>query len=176
MLIEASGMGKERGIIDVGGGTSVLVDCLLDKGFKKIAVLDISACALEIAKNRLDVRADAVERYEADVTEFQPPHKFGVWHDRAVFHFLTDKEDRRKYVSALKRTLMPGGHLVLATFAIDGPKRCSGLDTVQYEEKSMNSQLGDEFELIEKVDETHITPGNKEQKFTYFLYKRKCLP
>ena len=175
MLIEAIGIGKEQGIIDVGGGTSPLVDCLLDKGFKKIAVLDISAHALEIAKTRLDVRADNVEWYEADVTEFQPPHKFGVWHDRAVFHFLTDEEDQRKYVRVLKKTLVPGCHLVMATFAIDGPKRCSGLDTAQYDEKSMSSQLGDEFELLEKVDETHITPGNKEQKFTYFLYKRKSI-
>jgi len=171
-LIEAAGIGKEHGIIDVGGGTSSLVDRLLEKGFKRLAVLDISHSALEIARTRIGARAERVEWYEADATEFQPHHQFDLWHDRAVFHFLTEEESRRKYVGVLKRTLVPGGHLVIATFAIDGPKRCSGLDTVKYDIKSMNSQLGDEFELLEKQDETHITPRKKEQKFTYFLYKR----
>jgi ubiquinone/menaquinone biosynthesis C-methylase UbiE len=172
-LIEATGIGKEQGIIDVGGGTSVLVDCLLNKGFIELAVLDISPSALEIAKTRLGTRAEKVEWIEADATEFQPPHHFDLWHDRAVFHFLVNEEDRRKYVSVVKRTLVPGGHIIIATFAIDGPNRCSGLDTVQYDMESMSAQLGDEFELLEKLDEEHLTPGNKEQKFTYFMYRRK---
>jgi ubiquinone/menaquinone biosynthesis C-methylase UbiE len=172
-LIEATGIGKGKSIIDVGGGTSVLVDCLLDKGFKELAVLDISQSALEIAKKRLGIRAENVEWIEADATEFQPPQHFDLWHDRAVFHFLTNEEDRRKYVNVLKRTLNASGHIVMATFAINGPKKCSGLDTIQYNIESMNAQLGDEFELLEKFDEIHITPGNKEQKFTYFMYRRK---
>jgi len=171
-LIKATGMGKGQGVIDVGGGTSVLVDCLLDEGYSNLAVLDISGSALDVTKLRLGERAESVEWYEEDVTEFQTPHQFGLWHDRAVFHFLTDEEDRRKYVDALKGTLVPGGHLVMATFAIDGPKRCSGLDTVQYNAKSMSFQLGDDFDLLEEHDETHMTSGDKEQKFTYFLYRR----
>jgi ubiquinone/menaquinone biosynthesis C-methylase UbiE len=174
-LIEATGIGKEQSIIDVGGGTSALVGCLLNNGFKELAVLDISHTALEIAKTCLGIRAENVEWYEADVTEFQPPHPFDLWHDRAVFHFLINEEERRKYVNTLMRTLTPDGHIIMATFAIDGPKKCSGLDTVQYNIESMSTQLGDEFELLEKLDEVHITPGNKEQKFTYFMYKRKCI-
>jgi hypothetical protein len=90
-----------------------------------------------------------------------------------VFHFLTDEQDRRKYVNVLKEALMPEGYLVMATFAIDGPKMCSGLDTVQYDEESMSLELGEGFTLIEKMNEAHVTPGDKEQKFTYFLYQRK---
>jgi SAM-dependent methyltransferase len=172
-LIEATGIGKQQSIIDVGGGTSVLVDCLLEQGFQKLAVLDISPSALEIAKTRLGMRAENVEWYEMDIMEFQPPHQFELWHDRAVFHFLTNEGDRRKYLSVLKGALVRSGYLVMATFAKDGPKRCSGLDTIQYDIESMSAQLDDEFGLIEKLDETHLTPANKEQKFTYFLYKRK---
>ncbi|MCW3992369.1 MAG: class I SAM-dependent methyltransferase [Candidatus Bathyarchaeota archaeon] len=174
-LIEATGIEKGQGIIDVGGGSSMLVDCLLDEGNEDLAVLDISGQSLMIARSRLGDRKDDVEWYESDATEFQPPRQFHLWHDRAVFHFLTDERDRRKYVNVLKETLMPEGHLVMATFAIDGPKRCSGLDTVQYDEESMSLELGDEFVLMEKVDEAHVTPGGKVQKFTYFLYQRKPL-
>ncbi|MHA2301640.1 MAG: class I SAM-dependent methyltransferase [Candidatus Thorarchaeota archaeon] len=172
-LIEAAGIEKGQGIIDVGGGSSMLVDCLLDEGYEDLAVLDISEWALMIARARLGDREDNVEWYEADATEFQLPRKFYLWHDRAVFHFLTDEQDRRKYVNVLKEALMPEGYLVMATFAIDGPKMCSGLDTVQYDEESMSLELGDGFTLIEKMNEAHVTPGDKEQKFTYFLYQRK---
>jgi ubiquinone/menaquinone biosynthesis C-methylase UbiE len=174
-LIEATGIQKGQGIIDVGGGSSMLVDCLMDEGYKDLAVLDISGQSLMIAKARLGDREDDVEWYEADATEFQPPRQFHLWHDRAVFHFLTDERDRRKYVNVLKGALMPEGHLVMATFAIDGPKRCSGLDTVQYDKESMSLELGDEFVLMENVDEAHFTPGDKEQKFAYFVYQRKLL-
>ncbi len=174
-LIEATGIEKGQGIIDVGGGSSMLVDCLLDEGYEDLAVLDISGQSLMIARARLGDREDDVEWYEADATEFQPPRQFHLWHDRAVFHFLTDERDRRKYVNVLEEALMPEGFLVMATFAIDGPKRCSGLGTVQYDEESMSLELGDEFVLMEKVDEAHVTPGDKEQKFTYFLYQRKPL-
>jgi ubiquinone/menaquinone biosynthesis C-methylase UbiE len=172
-LIEATGIRKDQRIIDVGGGTSMLVDFLLNKGFTELAVLDISPSAIEIAKTRLSDLALNVEWIEADITEFQPSHHLDLWHDRTVFHFLVNEEDRSKYVNVLKRTLVPGGHIIIATFAIDGPRRCSGLDTVQYDVESMCSQLGDEFVLLDKLDEKHITPGNKEQKFTYFMYRRE---
>jgi SAM-dependent methyltransferase len=174
-LIEATAIEKGQGIIDVGGGSSMLVDCLLDEGYEDLAVLDLSGRSLEIARARLGDRKDDVEWYESDATEFQPPRRFHLWHDRAVFHFLTDEQDRREYVNVLREALMPEGYLVMATFAIDGPKRCSGLDTVQYDEESMSLELGDEFVLMKNVDETHVTPGDIEQQFTYFLYQRKPL-
>ena len=172
-LIEASGVDKEQGIIDVGGGASVLVDFLLEGGFKNLAVLDISAAALTHAKQRLGARAGKVEWFEADVTEFNPSHRFGLWHDRAVFHFLTDKADRQKYVQSLKRTLTPNGHVIIATFAIDGPLKCSGLDVSRYDAPSLCAEFGREFHLQEHAVETHVTPWNTAQKFSYFRFVRK---
>jgi ubiquinone/menaquinone biosynthesis C-methylase UbiE len=172
-LIEASGVGKDAGIIDVGGGASVLVDCLLDSGFTKLAVLDISAAALEHSRRRLGQRADAVEWLEADVTTFQPARRFGLWHDRAVFHFLTDKADRQKYAQTLQRTLTPGGHVIIATFALDGPPKCSGLEVARYDATSISAELGAEFQLVEQASEAHATPWQTEQKFGYFRFARK---
>jgi trans-aconitate methyltransferase len=119
-LISASGVAKDAGVIDVGGGASVLVDFLLDAGFSQLAVLDISAAALEHARQRLGQRASLVEWCEADVTKFEPSRRFGLWHDRAVFHFLTDKADRQRYVETLKRALVAGGSVIIATFALMG--------------------------------------------------------
>lgn len=171
-LIEKSGIGKAQGVIDVGGGASVLVDFLLDAGFERPAVLDISAAALALPRQRLRERAGNVEWFEADVTEFNPPRRFALWHDRAVFHFLTDKADRRKYLETLKRTLTPDGHAVIATFAIDGPAKCSGLAVARYDAPAICAELSDEFQLVEQVDETHLTPWGSEQKFVYFLFKK----
>jgi trans-aconitate methyltransferase len=122
-LIEACGVGKKEDIIDVGGGASVLVDFLLDAGFTRLAVLDISVVALAYAKERLGARAGDVEWFEADVTGFTSRHCFNLWHDRAVFHFLTDWPDRQKYVQTLKRTLTSDGNVIIATFAIVSPNR-----------------------------------------------------
>lgn len=171
-LIEACGVGKADGIIDVGGGASTLVDCLLDAGFSNLAVLDISAAALEHAKQRLDARAAAVEWIAADVTKFGAPRRFALWHDRAVFHFLTDQTDRRNYVNVLKRTLAEQGHVIIATFAIDGPTQCSGLDVCRYDAGKICGELGSSFRLVEQVDETHITPWQTEQRFSYFRFVR----
>jgi ubiquinone/menaquinone biosynthesis C-methylase UbiE len=139
-LIEACGVGKQEDIIDVGGGASVLVDFLLDAGFTRLAVLDISAVALAYAKERLGARVGEVEWFEADVTGFTSPHCFNLWHDRAVSHFLTDKPDRQKYVQTLKRTLTSDGYVIIATFAIDGPLKCSGLEVARYD-ASMHQPL-----------------------------------
>jgi SAM-dependent methyltransferase len=171
-LIESSGVGKDAGVIDVGGGASVLVDCLLDAGYNQLAVLDISAAALEHARRRLGERADAVEWLEVDVTTFQTARQFSLWHDRAVFHFLTDKADRQKYVQTLKQTLASDGHIIIASFAIDGPLKCSGLEVARYDAPAIGAELGDEFQLLEQADETHVTPWATEQKFTYFHFKR----
>lgn len=169
-LIESSGVGKDAGVIDVGGGASVLVDFLLDAGFSKLAVLDLSAAALEHARRRLRKRADSVEWLEADVTTFQPARQFGLWHDRAVFHFLTAKVDRQKYVQTLKRTLTPGGQVVIATFAMEGPHKCSGLEVARYDAASICAELGAELQLVEEASETHTTPWQTEQKFSYFRF------
>lgn len=172
-LIEACGVGKGDGIIDVGGGASVLVDFLLDAGYSQLAVLDISAAALDHAKGRLGARADAVYWFAADVTTFVPTRQFGLWHDRAVFHFLTDKADRQKYVETMKRTLAPESRAVIATFAIDGPEKCSGLSVCRYDAQAISTELGAEFQLLEQVNETHVTPWNTEQRFSYFRFARR---
>ena len=132
-LIRASGIGSDEAIIDVGGGASVLVDRLYGSGYSKLSVLDISGNALASARNRLGVIAENIEWIEDDITEFQPTHRYALWHDRAVFHFLTDKSDREKYVDVLEHALLPAGHLIIAAFAIGGPVKCSGLDIVQYD-------------------------------------------
>lgn len=171
-LIAASGIGKDAGIIDVGGGASVLVDHLLEAGYSNLAVLDWSVVALGQSRARLGPRAAAVDWFEADVTAFEPPRRFDLWHDRAVFHFLTGAGQRRDYVDSLRRALRPGGALVISTFAPDGPPKCSGLDVVRYDERSIGVELGAEFELREARRETHRTPWQSEQRFIYCLFQR----
>jgi SAM-dependent methyltransferase len=171
-LIAASGIAKDAGIIDVGGGASLLVDNLLNLGYSNVAVLDISGAALDTSRTRLGARAVAVEWFEADVTTFEPPHRYALWHDRAAFHFLTRTTDRASYVETLRKALTPGGTAIIATFALDGPPKCSGLDVVRYDERSIAVELGAEFELLEVRREAHVTPGKAEQKFRYFRFER----
>lgn len=172
-LIAASGIGKDAGIIDIGGGASTLVDFLLDDDHTRLAVLDLSGVALSLSRTRLGAKADRVEWFEADVTSFQPPHRFDLWHDRAVFHFLTAAEDRRRYVATLRRTLHLGGTVVLSTFALDGPPMCSGLDVMRHDESSILAELGAEFQLREVRREIHVTPWQSEQHFIYFRFQRQ---
>ncbi len=172
-LIQAAEIDKDQSIIDVGGGASVLVDQLLENGFQRVAVLDLSAAALAHARNRLGRRATLVEWFEADVTTYQPPHPFALWHDRAVLHFLTDAVDRQRYVQTLKRALTPRGHAIIATFAMDGPSRCSELEVTRYDAATLSAQLGEEFELLQTQAETHRTPWDTEQNFNYFLFRRQ---
>ena len=172
-LIKAAQVPADGGVLDVGGGASVLVDRLLDAGYARLGVLDISAAALALARERLGARAGAVEWFESDVTGFQPPHRFALWHDRAVFHFLTSVAERRAYVAALERTLAPGGAVVIATFALDGPPQCSGLDVARYDENSLASELGAHFVLRQVLRETHRTPWNSEQRFVYCRFQRQ---
>ena len=171
-LIEHSGIGRDAPIIDVGGGASVLVDRLQEAGYRRLAVLDISGAALATARERLGPQAAGIEWYEADVTQFTAPHAFTLWHDRAVFHFLTDAGDRRHYVQVLKQTLVPDGHVVIAAFAIGGPTRCSGLDIVQYDAAKLLTELGTDFRLVEELSETHRTPAGKDQQFNFFRLRR----
>lgn len=170
-LIEAAGIAKDQPVIDIGGGASSLADCLLDAGYRDLTVLDISGAALEHAQSRLGTRARAVTWLEADVTTFEPPRRFQLWHDRAVFHFLTDLDARGKYLARLKRAVAPGGWAIFATFAIDGPTRCSGLPVARYDTGLLQSALGPEFKLIEQLGETHVTPWNSEQRFAWFAFR-----
>ncbi len=172
-LIQHTGVGKGAAVIDVGGGASVLVDRLVAAGYRQVTVLDISGKALAWARERLGGKASQVTWLETDVTSFEPSSQFDLWHDRAVFHFLTDAGDRRRYVATLKRALKPGGHLIVAAFAIGGPLQCSNLDIVQYDAQKLSAELGQEFRLVEEAGEVHITPAKKEQEFAYFRFVRK---
>lgn len=171
-LIENSGVARTDAIIDVGGGASTLVDCLQARGYENLSVLDIAAGALELAKERLGDAAEKVRWHASDVTSFVPPQTYDLWHDRAVFHFLTNPSDREKYVDVLKRAVPKGGHVIIATFAIGGPKKCSGLDVEQYDAPKLLETLGAEFRLLEEACETHITPAKAKQTFSYFRLMR----
>jgi ubiquinone/menaquinone biosynthesis C-methylase UbiE len=167
-LIQRAGIRPTDPIIDVGGGASTLVDDLLTAGFQSLTVLDISTTALQLARLRLGARADAVTWIEADITQTAlPAHSYALWHDRAVFHFLTQPADRQRYIDTLIRTTQPGGHVIVATFAPDGPQQCSGLDVQRYTPESLHRQLGRGFELVESISESHQTPWGAEQKFMY---------
>lgn len=172
-LIRATGIALGEPIIDVGGGASTLVDDLLDAGYENISVLDISAKALETAQARLGERAARVKWIEADVTQTElPAQHFAVWHDRAVFHFLTDPIARWRYVDAVRDAVKPGGHVIVASFATDGPEMCSGLVVQRYDAEKMRAEFGDAFKLISSQRESHQTPWGSEQKFIY-CYCRK---
>ncbi|MBV6342920.1 class I SAM-dependent methyltransferase [Candidatus Magnetobacterium casense] len=171
-LIGAAGIAPDANIIDVGGGASTLVDTLLGHGYQRITVLDISASAMANSRQRLGEQAHRVKWLEADITEVKLPEQYDLWHDRAVFHFLTDAGDRRKYVRAVKQSLKPGGHLVVATFAIDGPQKCSGLDVVRYSPESLHAEFGDDFELLESFGIDHVTPAKGMQRFTFCRFRR----
>lgn len=167
-LIRDSAIDKGDALIDVGGGASRLVDYLSGEGFTNLSVLDISGHALARAKSRLGRSAAAVQWIEADITEFRTQQRYGLWHDRAVFHFLTDPLDRQKYLDVLTRTLRPQGHLVIAAFAPDGPEKCSGLAVERYDAPRLMAVLGEDFQLLGQARELHVTPANKEQRFMYF--------
>ena len=160
-------------IIDVGGGASTLVDDLLDAGYENVTVLDISATALHAAQGRLGTQAAKAKWIAADITAAELPRQhYDVWHDRAVFHFLTDENDRRKYVRAVERSVKLGGHVIVATFGPDGPLQCSGLRVVRYSPDSLHDEFGSQFELVEHTCEDHHTPFGTVQPFIY-CYCRK---
>lgn len=168
-MIERAVQGnRSASIIDVGGGESTLVDDLLDGGYRSVTVLDISQAALDVARARLGTRANSVQWLCADAT--QPglsEHSFDVWHDRAVFHFLTTREDRLAYVRSVTTALKPGGHIVISTFGPEGPTRCSGLDAARYDAESLVRELGTRFRLLESRLELHETPSGTVQQFLY---------
>lgn len=171
-LIKATGLDVSAHIIDTGGGASTLVDHLLDEGYQDLTVLDIAHGAIEQARTRLGARADKVTWLEQDITTFSPERAYDLWHDRAVFHFLTDQLERSSYVRILSRALKPGAHAIIASFGLDGPEKCSGLDVVRYSPEAISAVLGDNFELVETSTELHITPNAAVQDFVYCRFKR----
>lgn len=164
---------KQARIIDVGGGTSTLVDHLLNLGYGDLAVLDISGNAIDAVKNRLGEQANNVEWFENDVTQCSPPHTYDIWHDRAAFHFLTDIKSREAYKEILIKSTQSGSHAIIAIFVKDGPKNCSGLDIMQHDNHSIRREFEDDFKLLESLFETHQTPNGNEQHFIYFILRRK---
>ena len=171
-LIRCTNVASNDAIIDVGGGASVLVDYLSKESFTNLTVLDISENAIAMAKKRLGDTAKSIEWIVSDITQFDTSQKFSLWHDRALFHFLTEPSDRKIYVKALTKAIRTEGHLIIATFAIGGPEKCSGLEIVQYDSEKMIAELGDNFSLVEERKEIHITPANKEQEFIFFHFLR----
>jgi len=171
-LIELAGVGPGDRIIDVGGGASVLVENLLEAGHQEVTVLDLSAAAQARARSRLGGRAAAVTWLESDVTAADlPAGAYDLWHDRALFHFLVEPGDREAYLRTLRQALRPGGHAVIATFAEDGPARCSGLPVQRYSAQQLHRQLGEGFELLAHEHEDHVTPGGAVQRFQYGLFR-----
>ena len=171
-LIIDSGVGLNASIIDVGGGASILVDKLLDRGQAHVAVLDIAASGLAATRHRLGARSSAATWIVADVTTWRADSEFDLWHDRAVFHFLTSATDRDGYRMALKQGLAIGGTLILATFALDGPERCSGLPVQRYDAAGLAAEMGSAFELLDSRREAHRTPGGAVQAFTWTRFRR----
>jgi SAM-dependent methyltransferase len=157
-------------IIDVGGGASTLVDGLLDAGYTDLTVLDLAGSALAAARSRLGARGNKVRWIEANVLTVElTDGRYGVWHDRAVFHFLTHPSDRARYVEQSHRAVRVGGHVIVASFGPDGPPRCSGLDVVHYTPTSMHAEFGQRFELLDSAREEHHTPAGAVQSFVYCL-------
>ncbi len=168
-LIAQAGLAPGAAVIDVGGGASTLADSLLALGCT-VSVLDTTAPALEAGRARLG--EDRVNWLLADVTSWQPEAKFDLWHDRGVFHFFTEAAGRAAYLKTLGAALKPGGHVVVGTFALDGPERCSGLPVVRYDAAAMGRELGPEYSFRAEAFDDHVTPGGMAQRFWFWLFQR----
>ncbi|MGC8624193.1 MAG: class I SAM-dependent methyltransferase [Phycisphaerae bacterium] len=170
-LIEKASSSQGR-VIDIGGGTSRLPEKLLDHGYQEVVVLDISAAAVARNKARLAERAGHIQWMVADVTEVEHLGQFDIWHDRAVFHFLTAPSDRRRYVELAGRTLPQGGHLIVGTFALDTPPRCSGLDVRCYDAPSLTAEFSPSFRVVEETSHIHTMPSGKLQHYIFLAFQR----
>jgi SAM-dependent methyltransferase len=165
--------GRTSHIVDIGGGASTLVDDLIERGYANVTVLDISEAALAKAKARLGDAASRVTWIAADIMRWHPPRLYAVWHDRAVFHFLTKVEDQDAYIAALLAGTERGSAVIMATFALDGPDRCSGLSVRRYSPQTLAARLGSPFVLVDQTLETHATPSGAEQRFSYAVFRRE---
>lgn len=167
-LIERASVSREAAVIDIGGGESTLVDDLLGRGYRDITILDISQTAIDANRERLGRGAESVHWLAADITKVAlKPSSFDVWHDRAVFHFLTTPDDRAAYVRRVAQALKPGGHVIIGTFGPEGPVRCSGLDVVRYDATSLHDEFGKRFRMVESLKQLHQTPFGTTQQFLY---------
>ncbi|MFQ5973202.1 MAG: class I SAM-dependent methyltransferase [Alphaproteobacteria bacterium] len=170
-LIGKAGLAPDAPILDVGSGASHLIDGLLEKGFSDISALDIAEAGLARTRARLGGRADAIDWIVTDVTRWRPRRRYDLWHDRAVYHFLVDAEDRALYVDVLGQALKAGGALVIASFALDGPEKCSGLPVHRHSEEMFEAELGPAFELVESARERHVTPSGGIQNYLYCRFR-----
>jgi SAM-dependent methyltransferase len=171
-LMALAGLSADAAIIDIGGGASRLVDALVERKIGRITVLDISAAALDAAKERLGDKGAGVEWVVADVTTWEPSQTYDLWHDRAAFHFLTDASDRSAYVRHLKKAVRSGGYVIIGTFAPDGPERCSGLPILRYDAEILGPILGADFRLIDSRRHDHTTPWGAVQRFQFSTFRR----
>ena len=171
-LIDLVRPARDAAIVDIGGGASRRVDCLLARGFER-GLRDVQhGDALDVAKARLGKRATKVQWIAADVTRWRPPETFDLWHDRAAFHFLVDAADRAAYIARLKKAVKPGGHVIIGTFAIDGPEKCSGLPVNRYDAARLSAELGTGFALVHARTHDHVTPWKSEQRFQFCVFRR----
>lgn len=172
-LIEAAGLRRDAGVVDVGAGQSLLIDALAARGWVHLAALDVAPEAIAALAERLGALSEDVTFIESDVLEWRPvPGLFELWHDRACLHFLTDPGDQAKYVDVMATALVPGGIAILGGFAPDGPQKCSGLPVTQHDRDSLAALLGPRFELVDEVDEQHQTPGGRIQAFRWSVWRR----
>ncbi len=171
-LIRATGVATAASIVDIGGGASRLADALLGAGFSAVTVLDLSEHALAAARARLGARSEKVKWIAADVTAWRPSETYDVWHDRAALHFLTEEKDRAAYADCVARAVRPGGHVIIGTFAPDGPQRCSGLPVVRHDAASLAAMLGASFRLMESRNHDHHTPMGTIQRFQFSRFRR----
>ncbi|HET9149599.1 MAG TPA: class I SAM-dependent methyltransferase [Alphaproteobacteria bacterium] len=172
-LIRSAAPDRATSIVDIGGGASRLVDALSADGYSDLTVLDVSRVALDRSRARLGPRAGNVSWIVADITEWQPPRTWDIWHDRAVFHFLIDARDQDAYIAALRRAAAPGATVIMATFALTGPERCSGLPVQRYSPATLVARLGPDFALYAETAETHPTPFGTTQEFMYAAFRRR---
>lgn len=160
-------------VIDIGGGASTLANELVQRGWQDVSVLDISSEALSVARQAMGAAADQVDWITSDITSWSPRRQYDVWHDRAVFHFLTDISDRVSYREVLSKALLPGGLYIIATFALDGPEKCSGLPVQRYDAADLGKEFSDAFDLVADWRETHHTPFATEQHFTWCVFRKR---
>jgi len=173
-LIRQTGIAPSAPIIDIGGGESRLALCLQQSGYKNIAVLDIAATALEKAKKRMGAAASSVEWICADVTTFNPGHQYDLWHDRAAFHFLTEEDERQRYITTATAAIRAGGFLILGAFSDKGPLKCSGIEVKRYAAEDLNRLWEKDFEPVSHIYTDHKTPFDTLQHFTFCVFKRKA--
>ena len=170
-LCDLAGVDKGSSVVDIGGGTSRFAERLIEKGLSDVSVLDVSEAALDRSRRQLGPVGERIVWIAADVTTWSPDRSYDLWHDRAVFHFLVDAGDRTAYRERLYRCLRPGGHAIIATFALDGPEKCSGLPVVRYDPEGLSEVLGDRFTLVTHRRHTHITPWGTPQSFQFSLLR-----